>query len=191
MRKHDFTLGGVALSLALALTGCGGDDTEPVVQETPSQAPSPTPVSTPTPKTPEERAARQLVKYLSVRDDALRAMKFDGKRFDSVAAGQEFVTLQQRIIEYSSNGFTLRGEYEHSLRGPRQRSDSTMVVEVCEDESGIEFLTEAGNPVTRSLGGAPIPVARSVKYTLNLTKGRWLVTGSTYVLDADGLAQPC
>jgi hypothetical protein len=54
MRKHDFTLGGVALSLALALTGCGGDDTEPVVQETPSQAPSPTPVSTPTPKKPRK-----------------------------------------------------------------------------------------------------------------------------------------
>lgn len=191
MRKHHSALGGVALALALTLTGCGGDDNEPKVEDTPSQSPSPTPTSTPTPKTPEEKAARQLVKYLKVRDDALRAMKFVGKRFDRVAAGQEFLTLQQRIIEYSSNGFTLRGAYEHTLGGPRQRSDSTIVVEVCEDESGVEFLTEAGDPVKRSLGGAPIPVARSVEYTLSLTKRRWLVTASTYVLDADGQVQPC
>lgn len=68
MRKHHSTLGGVALALALTLTGCGGDDTDPTVQDTPSQSPPPTPTSTPTSKTPEEKAAAQLTKYLDVRD---------------------------------------------------------------------------------------------------------------------------
>ncbi|MBS2936957.1 hypothetical protein KDN32_04265 [Nocardioides sp. J2M5] len=191
MRKHHSALGGVALALALTLTGCGGDDPDPKVQETPTETPSQTPTSTPTPKTPEEKAAAQLTAYLDVRDDALRAMKVNGKRLDKVAAGQEYLTLQQRIIEYSSNKFTLSGAYVHNLGEPRQRSDVTMLVEDCEDETGVEFLTATGKPVKRSLGGVPIPAARSVKYTLTLTKGRWLVTASTYVLDENGQVQPC
>jgi hypothetical protein len=192
MRKHHSALGGVALALALALTGCGGDDNEPTVQETPSQSPSPTtPTASPTPKTDEEKAAAQLTAYLEARDDSLRAMKFDGKRLDRFAAGQEYLTLQQRIIEYSSNKFTLSGEYVHTLGEPRQRTDSTVQIEDCEDESGVEFLTQTGKPVKRSLGGKPIPVARSLKYTVTLTEGKWLVTASTYVLDENGQVQSC
>lgn len=191
MRKHHSALGGVALALALALAGCGDDDTDPKVQETPAESPSPTPTSTPTPKTAAEKAAAQLTAYLEARDDSLRAMKFDGKRLDRFAAGQEYLTLQQRIIEYSSNKFTFGGEYVHTLGEPRQRTDSTVQIEDCEDESGVEFLTQTGKPVKRNLGGKPIPVARSLKYTVTLTEGKWLVTASTYVLDENGQVQSC
>lgn len=190
MRQHHSALGGAALALALTLTSCSGG--APDAKGTSGATPTDTPTSaSPTPKTPEEKVAGQLVKYLKARDDALRAMTFVGERFERVATGQEFLTLQQRIIEYASNKFTLSGEYTHALGEPRQRSDSTMLVGVCEDESAVEFSTEAGSPVKRSLGGVPIPVARSITYTLTLTKGRWLVTASAYVLNEDGQVQPC
>lgn len=192
MRKHHSALGGVALALALTLAGCSNDGTDPEAEDTPTATPTETPTSaSPTPKTPEEKAAAQLQRYLQVRDDALRAMKVDGKRLDEVAAGQEYLTLQQRIIEYSSNKFNFSGEYVHSLGEPRQRTDSTVLVEDCEDESRVEFLTQAGKPVKRSLGGAPIPVARTLQYTLTLTDGRWLVTSSSYALNKNGQVQPC
>lgn len=192
MTKHCSLLGGVALALALALTSCSDDGTDPEAEDTPTVTPTETPSSaSPTPKTPEEKAVAQLERYLQVRDDALRAMKVDGKRLDEVAAGQEYLTLQQRVIEYSSNKFTLSGEYAHSLGEPRQRTDSTVLVEDCEDESGVEFLTQAGKPVKRSLGGVPIPVARTLRYTLTLTEGHWLVTSSSYALNKNGQAQPC
>jgi hypothetical protein len=192
MRKHHSVLGGVALALTLTLTGCSDDGTDPQAEDTPTATPTQRSTSaSPTPKTPEAKAVAQLQRYLKVRDDALRAMKVDGKRLDEVAAGQEYLTLQQRIIEYSSNKFTLSGEYVHSLGEPQQRTDSTVLVEDCEDEAGVELLTQAGKPVKRSLGGAPIPVARTLKYTLTLTEGRWLVTSSTYALNTNGQVQPC
>ena len=149
-RKHHSAAGGVALALALALMGCSDDGTGSSAEDTSGATPTKTSTSaspTTTPKTPEERATGQLVKYLKARDDALQSLRFVGKRFEGVAAGQEFLTLQQRIIEYSSNKFTLSGEYVHTLSEPRQRSDSTVLVEVCEDESSVDFVTEAGTPV--------------------------------------------
>ena len=40
MRNHHSVLGGVALALALTLSGCGDDDTDPETQKTPSEWPS-------------------------------------------------------------------------------------------------------------------------------------------------------
>jgi hypothetical protein len=185
MRNHHSTLGGVALALALTLTGCSDDGTDPEAEGTPTVTPTETPTSSsPTPKTPEEKAAAQLVAYLDVRDDALRAMKVDRTRLDKVAGGQEYVTIQQRVLEYASNNFTFRGEYSHTLGEPRDRG-AYMQITDCEDESNVEFLTHKGDPVTRSLGGEPIPLVRSIEYTLKSMKGRWLVTSSAYALDGN------
>ena len=71
MRKPNSVLGGVALALALTLTACSDDGTDPDAQDTPTATPSTPPTSAPpTPKTPEERAAAALTSYLDVRDDA-------------------------------------------------------------------------------------------------------------------------
>lgn len=193
MSKHRRSVVGATLVIALALAGCTDGDTDsPETEASPTTSPSPTPTETPTPTpTPESRATARLVKYLEVRDAALREMSFAGKRFEGLASGQEFLALQQRIIEYSSNGFTLTGEYAHSVGETRERNDSTVLVEVCEDESDVRLRTRDGKPVKRSLGGAPIPTSKSVEYTLTLIKGRWLVTASTYVLGENGQVQPC
>ena len=110
MRKHHSVLGGVALALALTLTGCSDDGiSDPDATDTPTATLSETPTSTPTPKTPEEKAAAQLTKYLEVRDDAFRAATIEFKRLNKVATGREFLNVQQNVsgIERSQYGLCL------------------------------------------------------------------------------------
>ncbi len=88
MRNHHSVLGGVALALALTLTGCSDDGTEPDATDTPTATPSETPTSaSPTPKTPEEKAAAQLQTYLDVRDD--------GRGFDLGTVDSDHLGLRQ------------------------------------------------------------------------------------------------
>lgn len=92
MRKHHSVLGGVALALALTLTGCSDDGTDPEAEDSPTATPSSTPTSTaPAPQTPEEKAAAQLTGYLNVRDDFYRAATIDFKRLNKVATGDELL----------------------------------------------------------------------------------------------------
>jgi DNA polymerase II large subunit len=192
MRRHVHTATGAALALALVLSGCSAGDTEvPEPEANPTRSPSSTPTDTETPVTAEAEATDRLTKYLEVRDDALRKMSFVGHRFDRLASGQEFLALQQRIIEYSSNGFSMTGNYTHSVGDTRQRNDSTVLVDVCEDESDVRLRTRDGKPVKRSLDGSPIPTSRSVEYTLTLIKNQWLVTASNYVLRPSGQVRSC
>ncbi len=61
MRKHHSALGGVALALALTLTGCSDDGTDPEAEDTPTATPSSTRRALRRRrKTPEEKAAAQL-----------------------------------------------------------------------------------------------------------------------------------
>ena len=185
-------LGGVAMLLVIATaTSCGDDQTA----TTPSPDPPATTSSSPTPTTPEpptkeEEALEQLEAYLDVRDDAFRAMKVNRKRLDAVAGGQEYVAIQQRVLEYASNGFNFRGEYSHTLGKPRNRGAKVLITD-CEDESNVQLRTRDGDPVTRSLNGETIPPIRSIEYTLGLIKGRWLVTSSGYALEGGNQVQSC
>src|SRR3546814_20973605 len=81
MRKHHSALGGVALALALTLTGCSDDGSNaPDATDTPTATPSETPTSaSPTTKTPQEKAAPQLQTYLADRDATLRPPPIDFK----------------------------------------------------------------------------------------------------------------
>lgn len=188
MRKYHSALGGVALALALALTGCGGDDNEPTVQETPSQSPSPTtPTSSPTPKTPEEKAAAQLTKYLDVRDDAFRAATIDFKRLNPVATGREFLNVQQNVSGIERSGSRVTGEYVHTLGEPRRRSDSMILIINCEDRTGVK-RTKDGKPVPEQKDpeGNPLRNPVPIEYELVLEKGRWLVASSNVLWD-----EPC
>ncbi|MGE0341436.1 MAG: hypothetical protein AB7O86_00025 [Porticoccaceae bacterium] len=188
MRKYHSALGGVALALALALTGCGGDDNEPTVQETPSQSPSPTtPTSSPTPKTPEEKAAAQLTKYLDVRDDAFRAATIDFKRLNPVATGREFLNVQQNVSGIERSGSKVTGEYVHTLGEPRRRSDSMILIIDCEDRTGVK-RTKDGKPVPEQKDpeGNPLRNPVPIEYELVLEKGRWLVASSNVLWD-----EPC
>lgn len=191
MRKHYSVLGGVALTLALTLTACSDDGAEPEAENTPTTTPATPPTSAPpTPKTPEEKALAQLEGYLDVRDDALRAMKVNRERLDKVAGGQEYLTVQQRVLEYASNDFAFRGEYSHTFGEPRDRGAYILITD-CEDESNVEFLTQEGDRVTRKLNGEAIPMTRLIEYTLKPIKGRWLVTSSAYAEDDENRVQSC
>jgi hypothetical protein len=188
MRKHHSALGGVALALALALTGCGGDDTDPEVKETPSQSQSrTTPTRSPTPKTPEEKAAAQLTKYLDVRDDAFRAATIDFKRLNQVATGREFLNVQQNVSGIDRSGSKVTGEYVHTLGDPRRRSDSMILIIDCEDRSGVK-RTKDGKPVPEQKDpeGNPLRNPVPIEYELVMEKGRWLVTSSNVLWD-----EPC
>lgn len=186
-------LGGVALLLLIATATSCSDDPESASNPDPSPSSTTTsgPAhSTPEPPTPEEKALAQLEAYLDVRDDALRAMKVNRKRLDKVAGGQEYLTVQQRVLEYASNDFSFKGEYSHTFGEPRNRGALTLITD-CEDESNVEFLTQEGDPVTRSLNGEAIPVTRLIEYTLKPIKGHWLVTSSAYDLGGDNRVQSC
>jgi hypothetical protein len=185
MRKHHSALGGVALALALALTGCGGDDNEPTVQETPSQAPSPTtPAASPTPKTDEEKAAAQLTAYLDVRDDFYRQATIDFKRLNKVATGSEFLNVQQHVSAIERSGGKVTGEYVHTLGEPRDRGAYILIID-CEDRSGVERTNKAGQLVPEPTGpdGKPVPNPLPIEYTLVKEKGRWLVSEQNGLLE--------
>ena len=179
MRKHHSALGGVALALALTLSGCGDDDTDPKGQETPSETPSPTPTSTPTPKTPEEKAAAQLTRYLEVRDVAHRERTINFKTLNPVATGDEFLELQEAVVELKRYDVTKTGNYVHTLGEPRNRGNSIRITD-CEDRSGVtvkvkgkvrtpDYTDPNGNPLRN-----PVPV----EYTLVKDKGAWKVSDS-------------
>ena len=180
MRKHRSVLGGVVLALALTLTACSDDGTDPDAEDTPTATASTTPTSAPpTPKTPEEKAAAALTSYLDVRDDAFRAATIEFKRLNKVATGREFLNIQQNVGALESSRTKVTGEYVHTLDEPRRRTDTTFIITDCEDRSGVERRRQGkavpppvdpeGNPL-----GNPLPI----DYEVVREKGRWLVSNS-------------
>lgn len=185
MRKYHSALGGVALALALALTGCGGDDTDPEVKETPSQTPSPTtPTASPTPQTPEEEAAAQLAKYLEVRDLAQFKRTIDFKTLNPVATGEEFLELQDTVVDMTQADVTKTGEFVHTLGDPRNRGNSIEITD-CEDRSGVTVKVKGKvrTPDYMAPNGKPLRNPVPVKYTLVKDKGTWKVSESDLLWD--------
>lgn len=187
MRKHHSALGGVALALALALTGCGDDDTDPTVQETPSETPSPTPTSTPSPKTPEEKAAAQLQTYLEVRDLAYRKRDINFKTLNPVATGEEFLQLQHAVASMMNENVTVTGKYVHTLDEPRNRGNSILIID-CEDRSNVTWKNDGAirQPDFTDPNGNPLRDPAPVEYALVKDKGAWKVSDSDLLWD-----QPC
>jgi len=180
MRNHHSVLGGVALALALTLTACSDDGTDPDAQDTPTATPSTTPTSTPpTPIAPEEKAATALTNYLDVRDDALRAATIDFKRLNKVATGREFLNIQQNVGALESSSTKVTGEYVHSVGEPRRGTDSAFIITDCEDRSGVERRRQ-GKPVPPPVDpeGNPLRNPLPIDYEVVKVKGRWLVSNA-------------
>ena len=187
MRKHHSALGGVALALALTLTGCSDDGTDPEAEDTPTATPSSSPTSTaPTPQTPEEKAAAQLAMYLEVRDLAYRKRDINFKALNPVATGEEFLQLQHTVASMMNENVTVTGEYAHTLDEPRNRGTSILIID-CEDRTGVK-RTKDGKPVPEQKDpeGNPLRNPVPIEYELVLEKGRWLVTSSNVLWD-----EPC
>ena len=187
MRKHHSVLGGVALVLALALAGCGDDDTNPDVKETPSESPSTTPISTPTPQTPEEKAAAQLTTYLEVRDTAQRKRTIDFKALNPVATGEAFLQLQDTVANMTLKKVTVQGQYTHTLDEPRNRGKEILIID-CEDRTGVTWKNDGAvrQPDFTDPNGKPLRNPAPVEYTLVKDKGLWKVSDSDLLWD-----QPC
>ncbi|PUA79481.1 hypothetical protein [Nocardioides currus] len=178
MSKHHSVLGGVALALALILTGCSDDSTDPDATDTPTATPTETPTSaSPAPKTPEEKAAAQLTAYLGVRDDAFRAATIDFKRLNKVATGDEFLQVQARVADLDLYKIKVTGEYVHTLSDPRPRTAKKFIITDCEDRSGVKEM-KGGKEVPPAQGpnGQPLGNPLPTHYTVVLEKGRWLVS---------------
>lgn len=188
MRKHHSALAGGAFALALILTGCGGGDTTPEVQETPSQTasdtPSPTPTTTPTPKTPEEKAAAQLTEYLEVRDTAYRKRDINFKTLHPVATGDEFLQLQHVVARMTNENVTVIGQYGHTLADPRNRGASILIVD-CEDRSNVTWKNDGAvrQPDFTDPEGNPLRNPAPVEYTLVKDKAAWKVSDSDLLWD--------
>ena len=101
MRKHHSVLGGVALALALTLTGCSDDGTDPDAQDTP----------TATPSTPDQHAAHTQDARGEGRGPAAdvprrarrrlpRARPSTSRRLNTVATGDEFLQLQHDVARH-------------------------------------------------------------------------------------------
>ncbi len=185
MRKHHSVLGGVALALALALTGCSDDGTDPDATDTPTATPSETPTSaSPTPTTPEEKAAAQLATYLEVRHLAYRKRDIDFKALNSVATGDEFVQLQHVVATMTNENVTVTGRYVHKLAEPRNRGNEILIVD-CEDRSAATWKNDGAvrQPDFTDPNGDPLRNPAPVEYTLVKDKGAWKVSDSDLLWD--------
>lgn len=188
MRKHHSVLGGVALALALTLTGCSDDGTDPEAEDTPTATPSSSPTSTaPTPKTPEEKAAAQLAMYLEVRDLAYRKRDINFKTLNPVATGEAFLQLQHTVASMMNENVTVTGEYAHTLDEPRNRGTSILIID-CEDRTEVTWRNDGAirQPDFTDPNGNPLRNPAPVEYTLVKDKGAWKVSDSDLLWD-----QPC
>lgn len=184
MRKH-YSVGGVALVLALTLTGCSDEGTDPNAEDTPTATPSTPPASaSPTPKTPKERAAAQLLRYLEVRDKAYRQRDIDFKTLNPVATGNEFLQLQSHVVRMINANVTVTGSYEHTLDEPRDRG-KTMLITDCEDRSNVTHRNNGAirKPDFTDPNGDPLRNPVPIEYTLVLDKGGWKVSNSDLLWD--------
>ncbi len=188
MRKHHSALGGVALALALTLTGCSDDGTDPEAEDTPTATPSSSPTSTaPTPQTPEEKAAAQLAMYLEVCDLAYRKRDINFKALNPVATGEEFLQLQHTVASMMNENVTVTGEYAHTLDAPRNRGTSILIID-CEDRTKVTWKNDGAirQPDFTDPNGNPLRNPAPVEYTLVKDKGAWKVSDSDLLWD-----QPC
>lgn len=175
---HQRTVGAtIAVLVTLAAAGCGGDDDPPASDPTtPPPSSSPTPSAT-EPATPEEKALAQLMAYLDVRDDALRAATIDFKRLSRVATGREFLNIQQNVSAVETSGSKVTGNYVHTIGEPNDRGAYVLITD-CEDRSAVK-RTKNGRPVPESdPEGKPLRNPLPIDYELVETNGRWLVARS-------------
>lgn len=189
MRKPNSVLGGVALALALTLTACSDEGTDPDAQDTPTAKPSTTPTdatpttppdATPTPKTDKEKASAVLQRYLEFRDDAFRSGKsVDSKALNRLATGTESAYLQRRTIDIQAYDIKVTGEYGHALGQPRQRTGTTTVISDCEDRAGVTETKEGKKvPPPVDPNGKELHNPIPVEYEVVKQRGRWLVSSS-------------
>lgn len=174
-----------AVLFTLSAAGCGGDEPSASDPTTPPPSSSPTASAT-KPATPEEKALAQLVAYLDVRDDALRAATIDFKRLNKVATGREFLNLQQNVSGIETSGSKVAGEYVHTLGEPTDRGASIRITD-CEDRGGVK-RTKNGKPVPDAVDpeGNPLRNPLPIDYELVKKKGRWLVSSKNIRWD-----EPC
>ncbi|HRI96785.1 MAG TPA: hypothetical protein PLZ93_14305 [Nocardioides sp.] len=188
MRKHHSALGGVALALALTLMGCSDDGSDPNAEDTPTASPTETPTSaSPTPKTPEEKAAAQLTRYLKARDTAYLKRDINFKTLNPVATGKEFLQLQHTVAGMMNENVTVTGQYVHTLDEPRNRGVSIQITD-CEDRSKVTWKNDGAvrQPDFTDPNGNPLRNPAPVEYTLVKDKGAWKVSNSDLLWD-----QPC
>lgn len=181
MRKPNSVLGGVALALALTLTACSDDGTDPDARDTPTATPLTTaPTSaTPTPQTPEDLAAVALMSYFTITEKAEKSGKLkDLVKLSEVATGDAYFNERTKVMDYNANGVRLRGTVQHELGDMVTVDSGTFVISDCEDRAKSKVVVLAsgnGVPFTDP-DGNPMPDRVKVDYTVvKRAKGEWVV----------------
>ena len=167
MRKHHSALGGVALALALTLTGCSDDGTDPDATETlPPRHQQPTPTSALAHAEDRRGEGRSPAADLPRRPRRRvpRSGPSTSRRLNPVATGEEFLELQETVVDMTRANVTKTGEYVHTLGGARATAASSIVITDCEDRTGVtvkvkgkvrtpDYKEPDGNPLRN-----PVPV---------------------------------
>jgi len=182
MRTHHSALGGVALALALTLTGCSDDD--PTADPTPPTTPPTTASSSPTestspttePETPKQKAVRLASAQTKAFVEALNRLSKHPNR--SMAVLEDYL----RDMALADNrdyikGFRGRGEHQVGdvtltklKMGPdgvvfrKSHPQVTVDLQVCYDLGDTHVVDSDGNVVPPGPGVVKVGQARYAIY---------------------------
>ena len=159
--KHRAALGSAALLLLVAGTaaGCGGEDAAKA--DPPAKSSTASPLASPTPTTPREKAAADaqaaIDRYFTVLNEVGQNPKVPLSRLRTVATGTILLAQESQFRQWRKNGWRQTGDVRitdtrvESLSLDNSDPDSGRVpyavVTICTDATDVDALDRSGKSV--------------------------------------------